>query len=157
MAFFFSAGGAIFERFYRARQKGASPVDGHGLGLSIVRQLVTLHSGTITVDGKEFESGSNWDDEKPTTLGLGSGKFVPGFEESLVGLIPNCAVSVLLTQLYLAGTVSFGALLAGLCSGAGLGVAVLVKMNRSRRENGQIILTLYLIAALCGLAVQLLF
>ena len=79
------------------------------------------------------------------------------FVAALVGLIPNCAVSVLLTQLYLAGTVSFGSLLAGLCAGAGLGVAVLVKMNRSRRENGQIILTLYLIAALCGLAVQLLF
>ena len=83
--------------------------------------------------------------------------FLQPFVAALVGLIPNCAVSVLLTQLYLAGTVSFGALLAGLCSGAGLGVAVLVKMNRSRRENGQIILTLYLIAALCGLAVQLLF
>ena len=79
------------------------------------------------------------------------------FVAALVGLIPNCAVSVLLTQLYLAGTVSFGALLAGLCAGAGLGVAVLVKMNRSRRENGQIVLTLYLIAALCGLSVQLLF
>ena len=83
--------------------------------------------------------------------------FLQPFVAALVGLIPNCAVSVLLTQLYLAGTVSFGALLAGLCSGAGLGVAVLVKMNRSRRENSQIILTLYLIAALCGLAVQLLF
>ena len=79
------------------------------------------------------------------------------FVAALVGLIPNCAVSVLLTQLYLAGTVSFGSLLAGLCSGAGLGVAVLIKMNRSKRENGQIVLTLYLIAALCGLAVQLLF
>lgn len=76
---------------------------------------------------------------------------------ALVGLIPNCAVSVTLTQLYLAGSLSFGSLLAGLCSGAGLGVAVLVKMNRSRRENLDIILTLYLISALCGLAVQLLF
>ncbi|MBR5537296.1 MAG: arsenic efflux protein [Clostridia bacterium] len=83
--------------------------------------------------------------------------FLQPFVAALVGLIPNCAVSVLLTQLYLAGTVSFGALLAGLCSGAGLGVAVLIKMNRSKRENGQIVLTLYLIAALCGLAVQLLF
>ncbi len=41
------------------------------------------------VDGKEFEGGSNWDDEKPYTLGLGSGSFIPGFEEGLVGLIPN--------------------------------------------------------------------
>lgn len=41
------------------------------------------------VDGKEFEGGSNWDDEKPHTLGLGSGSFIPGFEEGLVGLIPN--------------------------------------------------------------------
>ena len=85
------------------------------------------------------------------------GSFLQPFAAALVGLIPNCAVSVLLTQLYLTGTVSFGALLAGLCSGAGLGVAVLLKMNRSKRENGQIVLTLYLIAALCGLAVQLLF
>lgn len=79
------------------------------------------------------------------------------FVAALVGLIPNCAVSVLLTQLYLAGTVSFGSLLAGLCSGAGLGLAVLIKMNRSRRENVQITCTLYLISALCGLALQLLF
>ena len=85
------------------------------------------------------------------------GSLLQPFVAALVGLIPNCAVSVLLTQLYLTGSLSFGSLLAGLCSGAGLGVAVLVKMNRSRRENGQIILTLYLIAALCGLAVHLLF
>ena len=41
------------------------------------------------VDGKEFEGGSNWDDEKPYTLGLGSGSFIPGFEDGLVGVIPN--------------------------------------------------------------------
>ena len=41
------------------------------------------------VDGKEFEGGSNWDDESPYQLGLGSGSFIPGFEEALVGLIPN--------------------------------------------------------------------
>ena len=85
------------------------------------------------------------------------GSVLQPFVAALVGLIPNCAVSVTLTQLYLAGTVSFGSLLAGLCSGAGLGVAVLVKMNRSRRENLQIIGLLYAIAALCGLAVHLLF
>ena len=41
------------------------------------------------VDGKEFEGGSNWDDEKPHQLGLGSGAFIPGFEEGLVGVVPN--------------------------------------------------------------------
>ena len=85
------------------------------------------------------------------------GSLLQPFVAALVGLIPNCAVSVLLTQLYLAGSLSFGSLLAGLCSGAGLGLAVLVKMNRSRRENVTITATLYAIAALCGLAVHLLF
>ena len=41
------------------------------------------------VDGEEFEGGSNWDDKSPYTLGLGSGAFIPGFEEGLVGVIPN--------------------------------------------------------------------
>lgn len=41
------------------------------------------------VDGKEFDGGSNWDDEKPYTLGIGSGAFIPGFEEALIGLVPN--------------------------------------------------------------------
>ena len=41
------------------------------------------------VDGEAFDGGSNWDDEKPYTLGLGSGAFIPGFEDALVGLVPN--------------------------------------------------------------------
>ena len=85
------------------------------------------------------------------------GSLLQPFVAALVGLIPNCAVSVLLTQLYLAGSLSFGALLAGLCSGAGLGLAVLVKMNRSHRENITVTATLYAISALCGLVVHLLF
>ncbi len=40
------------------------------------------------LDGEEFEGGSNWDDEIPYQLGLGSGSFIPGFEEGLVGIIP---------------------------------------------------------------------
>lgn len=40
------------------------------------------------MDGEEFEGGSNWDDEDPYQLGLGSGAFIPGFEAGLVGVIP---------------------------------------------------------------------
>ena len=85
------------------------------------------------------------------------GSVLQPFVAALVGLIPNCAVSVTLTQLYLAGSLSFGSLLAGLCSGAGLGLAVLMKMNRSKRENITITATLYAVSTLCGLAVHLLF
>ena len=41
------------------------------------------------VDGETFDGGSNWDAESPYTLGLGSGAFIPGFEEALVGIVPN--------------------------------------------------------------------
>jgi trigger factor len=40
------------------------------------------------IDGEAFDGGSNWDDASPYTLGLGSGAFIPGFEEGLVGVIP---------------------------------------------------------------------
>lgn len=40
------------------------------------------------LDGEEFEGGSNWDDEKPFELVIGSGSFIPGFEDGLIGLIP---------------------------------------------------------------------
>ncbi len=42
-----------------------------------------------TVDGKEFDGGSNMEDKSPYGLGLGSGSFIPGFEAGLVGVIPN--------------------------------------------------------------------
>ncbi len=84
------------------------------------------------------------------------GSALQPFIAALVGLIPNCAASVTLTQLYLAGSMSFGACLAGLCSNAGIGLAVLLRMNKSKRENLQIIVTLYLVSALFGLVLQLL-
>ena len=86
-----------------------------------------------------------------------SGSIFQPFAAALIGLIPNCAASVMLTQLYLAGSLSFGACLAGLCSGAGIGLAVLLKMNQDKKENLRVILMLYLISALCGVGFQLFF
>lgn len=85
-----------------------------------------------------------------------AGSWMQPFVAALIGLIPNCAASVMLTQLYLAGAISFGSVLAGLCSGAGIGLAVLLKMNPNRKENIQILATLYLVSAVVGLAAQLL-
>lgn len=70
---------------------------------------------------------------------------------ALVGLIPNCAASVVVTQLYLEGVLSFGAMLAGTLVGAGTGFLVLFRTNRSARENLIILALLYVVAVACGL------
>ena len=75
----------------------------------------------------------------------------------LIGLIPNCVSSVLLTQLYLAGQLSLGGVVAGLCTGAGVGLAVLLRANPSRKQTGFIIVLLYLVGTAAGLVCGLLF
>lgn len=74
----------------------------------------------------------------------------------LVGLIPNCAVSVVLTQLYLSGVLSAGAMIAGLLSGAGVGLLVLFRVNDERRDNLRIVGLLYVIGVAAGIAVEIL-
>ena len=88
------------------------------------------------------------------TLFLHGSVFQP-FVAALVGLIPNCGPSVALTQLYVQQQISFGSLVAGLCSGAGLGTAVLFKVNQDKKENIMIVLLLYGIAVVTGLVLNL--
>lgn len=73
----------------------------------------------------------------------------------LIGLIPNCASSVLLTRLYLSGMLSSGSMLAGLLSGSGVGLLVLFKVNDNLRENLKITLLLYSAGALCGIIIEI--
>jgi hypothetical protein len=70
----------------------------------------------------------------------------------LLGLIPNCAGSVLITQLYLQGAMGIGAALAGLLTGSGVGFLVLCRVNRDRKENLTILGLLYGIGVLAGIA-----
>ena len=84
---------------------------------------------------------------------------VPGlsiFVSALVGLIPNCAASVAITQLYLAGVLSMGATMAGLLVSAGIGLLVLFSANRSTKQNFAILAVLYVIGVAWGFVIDLL-
>lgn len=73
---------------------------------------------------------------------------------ALVGLVPNCAVSVGVTQLYLDGLLSGGALMAALCVNAGVGLLVLLRTNHDARENAAIVVLLAVLGTLIGLLTQ---
>lgn len=68
----------------------------------------------------------------------------------IIGLIPNCAASVVITQMFLDGLMSFGTMMAGLLVGAGVGTLVLIRVNEDRRESFIIIGCLYVIGILSG-------
>ena len=75
---------------------------------------------------------------------------------SLIGLLPNCASSVILTQLYVQNVISVSTMIAGLLVGAGVGLAVLFKMNKKLKENIEIVVLLVVIGTLSGIILQML-
>lgn len=77
------------------------------------------------------------------------------FITSLIGLIPNCVASVILTELYLNSTISLGALIGGLLTSSGSSLLVLIKNNKNQKENLSIILLLYTLGVLSGIIIEL--
>ncbi len=72
----------------------------------------------------------------------------------LIGLIPNCASSVILTELYLGNILSMGAMIAGLLVNSGIGVLVLFKVNKNLKENITILGILYIIGIVSGILID---
>lgn len=72
----------------------------------------------------------------------------------IVGLIPNCAGSVIITQLYLSNVISFGSMIGGLLVGSGIGILVLFRVNKNLKENLKILGILYAIGVICGIIID---
>ena len=85
---------------------------------------------------------------------IGGNELLAVFASALVGLIPNCSASVVITQLYLEGVLGFAPLMAGLLVSAGVGYLVLFRTNRRVRENVLVVLAIYLVAVFWGMVLM---
>lgn len=84
-----------------------------------------------------------------------SGSFFQPILAAVIGLIPNCAASVLITELYIGGALTLSSAVSGLCAGAGVGLIVLFRANRNLKDCVRIILLLFGISAAAGLLLSL--
>jgi hypothetical protein len=107
---------------------------------------------TLAIDLAFFELG----DATLARIFLSGGIFQP-FLAALFGLIPNCAVSVGLTELYLKGVLTYGSLIAGLSASGGLGILVLFKEERNKSEAVRVVSILFVASVIAGLFVQYVF
>ena len=77
------------------------------------------------------------------------------FITSLIGLIPNCASSVILTELYLSNSINFASIISGLLTGSGVAILVLFKTNKNLKENLTILSLIYGIGVITGIIITL--
>lgn len=118
----------------------------HTASITLFIFIITLIvNSLISVVGEE--TISNFILNKPVL-----GPIICGF----VGLIPNCASSVIIAELYIKQMISAGTMIAGLLVGAGVGLLVLFKENNNIKENLKVISLLYVIGVVCGIILELL-
>jgi hypothetical protein len=74
---------------------------------------------------------------------------------SLIGMIPNCGASVIITELYLEGVIKLSSTIAGLLTGSGVAVLVLFKSNNDIKDSLKIFSMVYVIGVISGLIIEL--
>ncbi len=79
------------------------------------------------------------------------GKLFGPLISSLLGLIPNCASSVVITELYINNIITFGSMIAGLLTGSGIALLILFRTNKDFKDNITILLTIYFVGILSGI------
>lgn len=117
----------------------------HTLNIFIFIFVITLIINTlIFIIGEENISGllTKWPIFGPVIAGI-------------IGLIPNCAASVIITELYLESLINAATLISGLLVNAGVGLLVLFRTNKNIKENFQILVFLYIIGIICGITLEL--
>ena len=125
-----------------------------GIWLAALRHTVEIFLFILLFSlliGLAFE----WVGEDTITAALAGMGVLQPMLTALVGLVPNCAASVLLAQLYMEGAITFGSLFAGLTAGAGVGLAVLWRVNPSWKQNLFMTGLLWGLGAAAGMLLQI--
>ncbi|MGN0478644.1 MAG: putative manganese transporter [Hominenteromicrobium sp.] len=126
----------------------------HGIVHSALRHTVEIFAFILLVNLILGYAIYFIGEENISKLLLNGSVFQP-FLTALIGLLPNCAASVILTELFAVGSLEFGSCVAGLCAGAGLGLVVLFRTNHRLKENLAIVGVLYAASVITGLIVNL--
>lgn len=116
----------------------------HSLKIAFYIFIVNFVFGAII-----FEVG-----EESIAAAMMGGKYIQPLITALIGLIPNCASSAVLTETFIKGGIYFGSFVGGLCSNAGLGLVVIFKNSKKMKRNILIVVGLYIVAVVTGLAVN---
>ena len=116
----------------------------HSLKIALYLLIVNMVLGCII-----YEIG----EDAISSLIIG-GPYLQPFITAAIGLIPNCASSVIITQTYIDGFMTFGSCVAGLCANAGLGFVVLLKNGKKLKRNLALIAVTYLISVLVGIFIN---
>jgi len=128
---------------------------GHGKGKLydyFVHPLVHCLETSLYVLIVNFALGVvvEWVGEENLSAFMSNATYIQPLVTSLVGLIPNCASSVLLVEVFITGNITFGALVGGLISNAGVGLALLLKDGKNIKRNLIIVLILYFAGVIFG-------
>lgn len=116
----------------------------HSLKIALYLLIVNMVLGCII-----YEIG----EDAISSLIIG-GPYLQPFITAAIGLIPNCASSVIITQTYIDGFMTFGSCVAGLCANAGLGFVVLLKNGKKLKRNLILIAVTYFISVLVGIFIN---
>ncbi len=124
--------------------------DDHGIFLSALFHSVKIFVFILVVSIAIHTSVELLGEERLARL-FSDVPVVSNLLAAIIGLIPNCAASVVITELYVSGVISLGAMLSGLLVGAGAGLLVLLRVNTSTRENLRFTALLFATGTLGGI------
>lgn len=125
----------------------------HGIFKSALKHTVNILLFIIFITFVLNITMSLFGNETLSKLFLKDSIFSP-LISSLIGLIPNCAASVLISELYLNNVISFSSCISGLLTSSGVALLVLFKINKNKKENLKIVLVLYLIGSITGIILE---